>query len=136
VISNSYDDSIEAFVDYQKILLKDVEKIELGPEPSNPSLFFKQNSARFFVIRLHYRITETIFENKVSINQSEQTISTNGYFHTFRSCNLKFFNNLVITTKSSDELVEVLNGICHTIVSTSNFFGYNIAFEETNKLLK
>ena len=136
---SSYDDSSETFTDYQKILLKDIEKIELGPESvSTQSFIFRPSSVpRFYVIRIHYKVTDIVFDaTKPSINQSEQTVSTNGYFHTFRSCNLKFFNTSVITTKSSEELVEVLTGISHTITSTSTFFGYNINFEECSKLTK
>ena len=119
-------------MDYQKILLKDVEKIELGPENiSNQQIFFKSAQPRFHVIRLYYRITE---ESNNQNTNSEQHGS--GYFHSFRSCNLRFFNNLVITTKSNEELTEALRGICHTIQSTAIYYGHNIPFEELNKLSK
>ena len=126
----SYDELSERFVDYQKISLKDIEKIELAPE-SGSSQFGKltRNSPRFHVIRLHY---------KVSFNLADSNLLTDetGYFHTFRSCNLRFFNNLVITTKSNDELTEALRGICHTIQSTATYFNTHINFEEANKLQK
>lgn len=122
-ISN-YDDANETLVDYQKILLKDVEKLELAPEFNR---FSKSNSQpKFYVLRLYYRMP----------NESDDTADTSGYFHTFRSSNLRFFNNLVITTNDSDQLTESLRGICHTIQSTALHFNCEIIFEETNKLVK
>lgn len=124
----SYDESNETFQDYQKINLKNVEKLELGPEPvSSQQTFFKSSNltSRFYVIRFYYRNSD----------EQNETVDS-GYFHTFRSCNLRFFNNLVITTKSMDELTESLRGICHTIQSTASYYGFDIEFEEANKLMR
>lgn len=81
----SYDDTIEKLVDYQKIPIENIEKIEIGPEIT----LFK--TTRFDILRLHYRINDE-----------------SGYFHSFKASNFRFFNNLVITMKSPDEET----GIC------------------------
>lgn len=128
-ISN-YDDSNETFIDYQKILLKDVEKLELAPESNKFFKFSNTQTTKFYALRLYYKILEHTGDD-VSINEPET-----GYFHTFRSCNLRFFNNLVITTNSNDQLTESLRGICHTIQSTASHFNHEILYEETVKLTK
>ena len=73
----SYDDGIEQIIDYQRIPIENIEKIEIGPETS----LFK--STNFDILRIHYRIKEE-----------------SGYFHSFKSSCFRFFNNLVITMKS------------------------------------
>lgn len=132
-------------MDYQKILLKDVEKLELGPECSQQT-FFKASSAtpKFYILRLYYRSPEPDMSDNSSSSSSvsstsspsSSSSSSSAYFHSFRSSNLRFFNNLVITTKSMDDLIEALRGICHTIKSTASYFGYDIGFEENAKLTK
>ena len=131
----SYDDTNETFSDYQKIDLKNIEKLELGPEPTT-NQFFKSNTLpRFDIMRIYYKTKEgSAVQPETNDNESSSSQTEN--FHTFRSCNLRFFNNLVITTNSNDEMTEALRGICHTIQSTAAHFGYNIAYEETKKLLK
>ena len=126
-------------MDYHKISLQDVEKFELGPEPSSgQTLFFKNLSApRFHVLRIHYRIpASSSTEAGPGLNSNNSETSGSGYFHTFRSCNLRFFNNLVITTKSADEMTEALRGICHTIQSTALYFNFDIQFDEVAKMAK
>jgi len=123
---SNYDESNETFIDYQKIMLKDVEKLELSPEFSKRSA--NSSLPKFCVLRLFYKITES--------NQDPNDPSCSGYFHMFRSSNLRFFNNLVITTNSSEQLTEALRGICHTIQSTANHFNFNINFEETSRLIR
>jgi hypothetical protein len=80
----SYDDELEIFVDYQKIPLGDIESIELGPIEQQ---FGFRNKKSFDILRIYYRIN----------NES-------GYFHSFRASNYRFFNNLVISIKTEDEL--------------------------------
>lgn len=131
-------------MDYQKIDLKDVLRLELGPEPISSQQFIFKSTPRFYILRIYYKIANA--EPKMTSSVSSHSILEAGsnlvkdmassYFHTFRSCNLRFFNNLVITTKSSDELTESLRGICHTIQSTALHFKYDIEFEELNKMTK
>ena len=89
-------------------------------------------------MRIYYKITETVIHSSASSSNLNESANneTSSYFHSFRASNLKFFNNLVITAKTNEELAEVLRGICHTIQSTASFFGCNIGLEESNKLVK
>ncbi|XP_059517596.1 phosphatidylinositide phosphatase SAC2 isoform X3 [Myotis daubentonii] len=57
-----YDDEVDKVNQYQRLSLEDLEKIEIGPEPT---LFGKP---KFSCMRLHYRYKET-----------------SGYFHTLRA---------------------------------------------------
>ncbi|XP_044096563.1 phosphatidylinositide phosphatase SAC2 isoform X2 [Neovison vison] len=57
-----YDDEVDKVNQYQRLSLEDLEKIEIGPEPT---LFGKP---KFSCMRLHYRFKET-----------------SGYFHTLRA---------------------------------------------------
>ncbi|XP_028625179.1 phosphatidylinositide phosphatase SAC2 isoform X3 [Grammomys surdaster] len=57
-----YDDEVDKVNQYQRLSLEDLEKIEIGPEPT---LFGKP---KFSCMRLHYRCKET-----------------SGYFHTLRA---------------------------------------------------
>ncbi|XP_029100591.1 phosphatidylinositide phosphatase SAC2 isoform X1 [Monodon monoceros] len=57
-----YDDEVDKVNQYQRLSLQDLEKIEIGPEPT---LFGK---AKFSCMRLHYRYKEA-----------------SGYFHTLRA---------------------------------------------------
>ncbi len=167
-------------MDYHKIDLKDVEKIELGPCSDSSSssnivtnLLFRTNmpsftsplaanpnfltaqaaaaaaaasaNSKFHILRVYYKPTATepspssasqSFAASVESFSPSTANSSGLYFHAFRSSNLRFFNNMVITTKSTDELNEALRGICHTIQSTASFFGFNIPFEEVTKFSK
>lgn len=114
---------MESFLDYEKIELENIEKLELGPEPVSELGFFKSNP-RFYIIRIYYKEKNDILSEPLSL------------FYSFRSSNLRFFNNLVLTTKSQEELTESLRGICQTIQSTLIFFGNNIQFDDANKLNK
>ncbi|CAM1296239.1 INPP5F (predicted) [Pycnogonum litorale] len=85
-----YDDDTDRITRYQRILLEDLEKIELGPEPS----LFK---SKFFCIRLHYTVN-----------------GQPGYFHTFRSTSLRFFNNVAVSVLGQEDTVEALKAISET----------------------
>jgi hypothetical protein len=107
-----------------------------------------QAASKFHILRVYYRPSSAVLSNSnLNPSQSGSSLSNlnndnnnnspgGAYFHSFRSSNLRFFNNLVITTKSNDELTEALRGICHTIQSTASFFGFDIPFEEVNKMAK
>jgi hypothetical protein len=87
-------------------------------------------------MRVYYKTKESGAQPEYENDSSQASTSSTENFHTFRSCNLRFFNNLVITTNSNEEMTEALRGICHTIQSTAAHFGYNIVYEETKKLIK
>lgn len=90
----SYDEQVDRVTKYQKVSLKDVTCIELGPnivQPSNVSSMFKFNKAPVveqFCIRIHYVVA-----------------GEEGYFHMFRSTNLRFFNNMTVVIKSTEEML-------------------------------
>jgi hypothetical protein len=119
-----------------------------SPSAANPNFLSAQAASansKFHILRIYYKPTST--DSSLSMtnsanstpveNFSPNSTNTAGlYFHSFRSSNLRFFNNMVITTKSTDELNEALRGICHTIQSTASFFGYNIPFEEVTRFSK
>lgn len=108
---SNYDDGIEQIIDYQRIPVENIEKIEIGPETS----LFK--STNFDILRIHYRINEE-----------------SGYFHSFKSSCFRFFNNLVITMKSVVEESESLKGIAQTLKYTSMHFNHDIPLEEDKRL--
>ncbi|XP_046383562.1 phosphatidylinositide phosphatase SAC2 isoform X2 [Ischnura elegans] len=87
-----YDEHIDRVTKYQRVLLEDLELIEFGPGQS--ASLFKQ-SKHYHCFRLNYRI------NKES-----------GYFHMFRSTNLRFFNNMAVVVKTEEEMMESLKAIC------------------------
>jgi hypothetical protein len=101
-------------------------------------MFFKSSPAspRFHIMRIYYKTSSDELAESSLTTSVAATLSSSGYFHSFRSCNLRFFNNLVITTKAMDELSESLRGICHTIQSTASYFGFEIPFEENDKLTR
>ncbi|KAK6633081.1 hypothetical protein RUM43_012824 [Polyplax serrata] len=100
-----YDEQVDRVTKYQKVSLKDVTCIELGPnivQPSNVSSMFKFNKAPVveqFCIRIHYVVA-----------------GEEGYFHMFRSTNLRFFNNMTVVIKSTEEMLESLKAICETFL--------------------
>jgi hypothetical protein len=56
-------------VDYQKICLKDVEKLEIGPDPAgNQQGFFKSSSnpPKFHILRIYYKLATDESASSVS----------------------------------------------------------------------
>lgn len=79
-----YDDQVDKITKYQKVDLCDVTLLECGmPELSNT--LFKLSKNRF-CIRINYKVDNVA-----------------GYYHMFRSTNLRFFNNLAVIIKNEDE---------------------------------
>jgi hypothetical protein len=78
----------------------------------------------------------TSFNSSISSASSPTSPNKSGYFHSFRSCNLRFFNSLVITTNINDELTEALRCICNSIQSTASHFNVNIPFEEVPRYVR
>lgn len=70
-----------------------MKMIELGPITASTQMssVFKLNKTNVnnqFCIRIHYTIS-----------------GEDGYFHMFRSTNLRFFNNMTVLIKSSEEML-------------------------------
>jgi hypothetical protein len=75
---------------YQRVLLYDLTLIEFGIlEYSGSVSLFKQTSKTgHHCIRLHYKVD-----------------SVPGYYHVFRSTNLRFFNNMAVGIKTHEEMI-------------------------------
>ncbi|PNF21521.1 hypothetical protein B7P43_G13512, partial [Cryptotermes secundus] len=82
-----YDDQVDRVTKYQRIFLDDLTLIEFGiPEHGGAVSLFKQTSkTEHHCIRLHYKVA-----------------SVSGYFHMFRSTNLRFFNNMAVGIKTHE----------------------------------
>ena len=69
----------DQLVGYQRVLLDDVDSLEIGMEP-------KLIGAKKMVIRINYHIDlET------------------GYYHQFRTAGIRFFNSIVMPVSSDEE---------------------------------
>ncbi|XP_029172365.1 phosphatidylinositide phosphatase SAC2 isoform X2 [Nylanderia fulva] len=90
-----YDDQIDKVTNYQRIPLNDIVYIEFG-QPENTVSFFKNK--HYHCIRINYKMN-----------------SEYGYFHMFRSTNLRFFNNMAVVIKTEEESIESLKAICEAI---------------------
>ncbi|KAF6209113.1 hypothetical protein GE061_014856 [Apolygus lucorum] len=95
-----YDDEIDQVTKCQRVLLSDVSMVELGPmeNQTNPLQLFnkgknKQNGQQ--CLRFRYKVDDNVV-----------------YSHTFRSSNLRFFNNVAIVIKTEEEMLESLRAIC------------------------
>ncbi|XP_018316400.1 phosphatidylinositide phosphatase SAC2 isoform X2 [Mycetomoellerius zeteki] len=90
-----YDDQIDKVTNYQRVLLDDIVLIEFG-QPENMVSFFKNK--HYYCIRINYKVNGDY-----------------GYFHMFRSTNLRFFNNMAVVIKTEEESIESLKAICEAI---------------------
>ncbi|XP_070154669.1 phosphatidylinositide phosphatase SAC2 isoform X2 [Polyergus mexicanus] len=90
-----YDDQIDKVTNYQRIPLNDIVLIEFG-QPENTVSFFKNK--HYHCIRINYKMNGEY-----------------GYFHMFRSTNLRFFNNMAVVIKTEEESIESLKAICEAI---------------------
>lgn len=92
----NYDDQRDRVTKCQSVLLEDIEKIELGPCPEpNLQLFSSIKSIKqSYCVRIHYLFNQTT-----------------GYFHMFRSSNIRFFNNMAIPVKTVEDAIESLRTI-------------------------
>ncbi|XP_015597121.1 phosphatidylinositide phosphatase SAC2 isoform X2 [Cephus cinctus] len=90
-----YDDQIDKVTNYQRIPFKDIVLIEFGQPESTVSLF---KNKHHHCIRINYKISNEY-----------------GYFHMFRSTNLRFFNNMAVVIKTEEEAIESLKAICEAI---------------------
>ncbi|XP_017752841.1 PREDICTED: phosphatidylinositide phosphatase SAC2 isoform X2 [Eufriesea mexicana] len=90
-----YDDQIDKVTNYQRVPLENIILIEFGQPESSVSLF---KNKHFYCIRINYKM----------VNEC-------GYFHMFRSTNLRFFNNMAVVIKTEEESIESLKSICEAI---------------------
>ena len=85
---SEYDEVSDRVTRCQKVFLEDIEKMELGLEPSSSA----KNAC--FCIRIFYSIQ-----------------SQSGYFHMLKSTGTRFFNNMAIPVKTKDDEMESLKAI-------------------------
>ncbi|XP_043502964.1 phosphatidylinositide phosphatase SAC2 isoform X2 [Polistes fuscatus] len=90
-----YDDQIDKVTNYQRVPLSDVILIEFGQPESTVSIF---KNKHYHCIRISYKMGTEY-----------------GYFHMFRSTNLRFFNNMAVVIKTVEESIESLKAICEAI---------------------
>lgn len=79
-----YDDQVDKVTKYQRVLLKDVTLLEFGI-PETVASLFRTNKNRL-CIRINYKVD-----------------GVSGYYHMFRSTNLRFFNNMAVLIKNDEE---------------------------------
>ncbi|GLH05859.1 Phosphatidylinositide phosphatase SAC1 [Gryllus bimaculatus] len=94
-----YDDQLDRIMKYQQVLLKDLTLIEFGTPESSVSLFKNSQKCGHHCIRLHYTVS-----------------GTPGYYHMFRSTNLRFFNNMAVGIKTDEEMIESLKAVCEAFL--------------------
>ncbi|XP_014608874.1 PREDICTED: phosphatidylinositide phosphatase SAC2 isoform X2 [Polistes canadensis] len=90
-----YDDQIDKVTNYQRVPLSDVILIEFGQPESTVSIF---KNKHYHCIRISYKMGTEY-----------------GYFHMFRSTNLRFFNNMAVVIKTVEESIESLKAICEAM---------------------
>lgn len=73
---------------YQRVLLKDLVLLESGVAESTSSLF--KSTKGHYCIRLNYKVNDVT-----------------GYYHMFRSTNLRFFNNMAVVIRNEEEEIGV-----------------------------
>ncbi|OTF69721.1 phosphatidylinositide phosphatase SAC2-like protein, partial [Euroglyphus maynei] len=117
-----YDDQTDRIIKYQKVLLEDLEKIEIGAEPNysnGPFGSMRTQNCPFisYAVRFHYTI-------------GNQT----GYFHMFRSTNTRFFNNMAIPIRTREEALESLKAICESFKVALSVKSINVPFLEVGRL--
>ncbi|XP_071090105.1 LOW QUALITY PROTEIN: phosphatidylinositide phosphatase SAC2-like [Haliotis cracherodii] len=105
-----YDDEEEQVTQYQRIFLEDLEKIEIGQEPS----VFK---SRFVCMRIHYR-----------------HFAEEGFFHTFRAPSTRLFNNVVVPVKDKEEARESLKAVCQAFVAAQEILSLELEVSDKPKL--
>ncbi|XP_030553911.1 phosphatidylinositide phosphatase SAC2 isoform X1 [Drosophila novamexicana] len=87
-----YDSHLDKIVRFEKVHLTQIRLIELGMYQQTK--IFQNSAPAYLCLRLNYCVD----------NQE-------GYFHMFRSANLRFFNNAAYVIKTQEELTESLTSI-------------------------
>ncbi|XP_050735136.1 phosphatidylinositide phosphatase SAC2-like isoform X2 [Eriocheir sinensis] len=101
-----YNEETDQILHYERVSLIDLEKIEMGPYTCQA--MFKQ-SRPHQCIRFNYLVD-----------------GQGGYFHLFRSMNIRFFNNMAITIKSEEETVESVKAIGETFEVACQMIGCEV----------
>lgn len=110
-----YDDQTDRITKYQKVLLEDLEKIELGPEPGGQILFshLTKTAKTSYCIRFHYLVN-----------------GQSGYFHMFRTTSTRFFNNMAIPVQTQQDAIDSLKAIYESFKVALSVKYLNVPFYE------
>ncbi|XP_054747755.1 phosphatidylinositide phosphatase SAC2 isoform X3 [Anastrepha obliqua] len=87
-----YDSHLDKIVRFEKVQLQNITLIELGMYQQTK--LFQGTAPALLCLRLNYIVD-----------------GVDGYFHMFRSANIRFFNNMVFVIKTQDEVMESLTAI-------------------------
>ncbi|XP_055849501.1 phosphatidylinositide phosphatase SAC2 isoform X2 [Episyrphus balteatus] len=101
-----YDSHLDKIVRFEKVSLQNITLIELGMYQQTK--IFQGTAPALLCIRLNYMVD-----------------GTDGYFHMFRSANIRFFNNVAVVIKTQEEVLESLMSIVEFFKVTLNNIGKN-----------
>ncbi|XP_067619354.1 phosphatidylinositide phosphatase SAC2 isoform X1 [Eurosta solidaginis] len=87
-----YDSHLDKIVRFEKVQLQNITLIELGMYQQTK--LFQGSAPALLCLRLNYVVD-----------------GVDGYFHMFRSANIRFFNNMVYVIKTQEEVMESLMSI-------------------------
>jgi Inositol phosphatase len=105
ISSYRYDDEADRVSFYQYVPLEDITQVEIGQcQLSSNSIFKTSKAPASFCIRIYYQQRDDNGEMEP------------GFFHIFRSSNLRFFNNLAVAINSEDEATGKNLKFCFTII--------------------
>ncbi|XP_014254193.1 phosphatidylinositide phosphatase SAC2 isoform X2 [Cimex lectularius] len=102
-----YDDELDQVVKCQRIPLEDITMVELGPADMGMS----HSPLQIFNKGKHKQNIQYCLRFRYKVEGGGGVV----YHHTFRSSNLRFFNNVAIVIKTEDEMIESLRAICDCI---------------------
>ncbi|XP_014098036.3 phosphatidylinositide phosphatase SAC2 isoform X1 [Bactrocera oleae] len=87
-----YDSHLDKIVRFEKVPLQNIALIEMGMYQQTK--LFQGSAPALLCLRLNYTVD-----------------GVDGYFHMFRSANIRFFNNMVYVIKTQEEVMESLMSI-------------------------
>ncbi|XP_073816731.1 phosphatidylinositide phosphatase spermathreecae isoform X1 [Musca autumnalis] len=87
-----YDSHLDKIVRFEKVLLENIVLIELGMYQQ--SKMFQGSTPAMLCLRINYTVDDA-----------------DGYFHMFRSANIRFFNNMAYPIKTQEEISESMQSI-------------------------
>ncbi|KAL9891891.1 phosphatidylinositide phosphatase spermathreecae isoform 2-T3 [Glossina fuscipes fuscipes] len=100
-----YDSHLDKIVRFEKVLLENVTMIELGMY--HQTKIFQSSTPGILCLRINYKID-----------------NAEGYFHMFRSANIRFFNNMAYIIKTSEEIAESFHSIVEMFRISLETAGY------------
>lgn len=80
-----YDSHLDKIVRFEKVPLTNITEIEVGSYQQTK--IFQGSQASHLCLRLNYSVD-----------------GVDGYFHTLRSANIRFFNNVAVVIKTPEEI--------------------------------